>query len=86
MSRTRLDLVLPATPVVPGVSSRLSLADGRGLFPSSTLSSDYFPKLLTAKRIGTKDRLLLVRMIKMTTSGGTRYRRPWVADVLRVRS
>ena len=28
MSRTRLDLVLPATPVVPGVSSRLSLADG----------------------------------------------------------
>ena len=27
MSRTRLDLVLPATPVVPGVSSRLSLAD-----------------------------------------------------------
>ena len=27
MSRTQLDLVLPATPVVPGVSSRLSLAD-----------------------------------------------------------
>ena len=27
MTRIRLDLVLPATPVVPYVSSRLSLAD-----------------------------------------------------------
>ena len=31
MSRTRLDLVLPATPVVPGVSSRLTLADAWSL-------------------------------------------------------
>ena len=52
MSRTRLDLVLPATPVVPGVSSRLSLADERGVTVAIPTNNLLRFKLNLGKNLG----------------------------------
>ena len=58
----------------------------RGRFLSNISSSDSSPKILTAERIGVKDCLLLVHVLKIFTSGGPIYRRLRAIAALRVRS
>ena len=57
----------------------------RGLSLSSASSSDCLLKFLTAKRISSKDCLLMVCVLKVFSLGGPRYRRLWVVTAPRAR-